>query len=106
MSGKRYPEAFKIEAVKQVVDNGHSVSRLALPPRYPHPQFHAGIKASGPDSFCDNEQSEYKLIILNRMHETRVCRTGKKFEGIKRFNKKVFNKKDQKNKGVTLSAIL
>uniref|UniRef100_UPI001B31652A hypothetical protein n=1 Tax=Pantoea ananas TaxID=553 RepID=UPI001B31652A len=28
------------------------------------------IKTSGPDSFCNNEQSEYKLIILNRMHET------------------------------------
>ncbi|EAA8369837.1 transposase [Salmonella enterica] len=24
MSGKRYPEEFKIEAVKQVVDRGHS----------------------------------------------------------------------------------
>ncbi|MGS6210885.1 transposase, partial [Enterobacter intestinihominis] len=26
MSGKRYPEEFKIEAVKQVVERGHSVS--------------------------------------------------------------------------------
>ncbi|MBT1717001.1 transposase, partial [Enterobacter dykesii] len=26
MSGKRYPEEFKIEAVKQVIDRGHSVS--------------------------------------------------------------------------------
>lgn len=26
MSSKRYPEEFKIEAVKQVVDRGHSVS--------------------------------------------------------------------------------
>ena len=25
MSGKRYPEEFKIEAVKQVVDRGYSV---------------------------------------------------------------------------------
>jgi len=36
MSGKRYPEEFKIEAVKQVVDRGHSVSGVAtrsvLPP--------------------------------------------------------------------------
>ena len=29
MSGKRYPEEFKIEAVKQVVDRGHSVSSVA-----------------------------------------------------------------------------
>ncbi len=29
MSGKRYPEEFKIEAVKQVVDLIHSVSSVA-----------------------------------------------------------------------------
>lgn len=29
MSGKRYPEEFKTEAVKQVVDRGHSVSSVA-----------------------------------------------------------------------------
>ena len=29
MSGKRYPEAFKIEAVEQVVDRGYSVADVA-----------------------------------------------------------------------------
>lgn len=29
ISGKRYPEEFKIEAVKQVVECGHSVSSVA-----------------------------------------------------------------------------
>ena len=29
MSGKRYPEEFKIEAVKQVVDCGYSVADVA-----------------------------------------------------------------------------
>ena len=29
MSGKRYPEEFKIEAVKQVVDRGHSIASVA-----------------------------------------------------------------------------
>lgn len=29
MSGKRYPEEFKIEAVKQVVDRGHSIADVA-----------------------------------------------------------------------------
>lgn len=29
MSGKRYPEEFKIEAVKQVVDRGYTVSSVA-----------------------------------------------------------------------------
>ncbi len=28
MSGKRYPEEFKIEAVRQVVERGHSVSSV------------------------------------------------------------------------------
>ncbi len=29
MSGKRYPEEFKIEAVKQAVDRGHSIASVA-----------------------------------------------------------------------------
>lgn len=29
MSSKRYPEEFRIEAVKQVVDRGHSVADVA-----------------------------------------------------------------------------
>jgi transposase len=29
MSGKRYPEEFKIEAVKQVTDRGHSAAEVA-----------------------------------------------------------------------------
>ena len=29
MSGKRYPEEFRIEAVKQVVERGHAVADVA-----------------------------------------------------------------------------
>lgn len=29
MSGKRYPVEFEIEAVKQVIDRGHSISDVA-----------------------------------------------------------------------------
>ena len=29
MSSKRYPEEFKIEALKQVTDKGHSVSKVS-----------------------------------------------------------------------------
>ncbi len=29
MSGKCYPEAFKIKAVKQIIERGHSVSSVA-----------------------------------------------------------------------------
>jgi transposase len=34
MSSKRYPEEFKIEAVKQVVDRGYSVSSACNTSRY------------------------------------------------------------------------
>ena len=30
MSSKRYPEEFKIEAVKQVTEKGHSVAEVAI----------------------------------------------------------------------------
>ena len=30
MSGKRYLEEFKIKAVKQVVDRGHSIASIAI----------------------------------------------------------------------------
>jgi transposase len=29
MSGKRYPEEFKIEAVRQLTDRGHSMAQVA-----------------------------------------------------------------------------
>ena len=29
MSSKRYPEEFKIEAIKQITENGHSVADVA-----------------------------------------------------------------------------
>ena len=38
MSGKRYPEEFKLEAVKQVVDRGHSCFQRCNSSRYHHPQ--------------------------------------------------------------------
>ena len=50
MSRKRYPEEFKVEAVKQVVDRGHSVadvtSRLGMTTH----SLYAWIKKYGPDS--------------------------------------------------------
>lgn len=49
MSGKRYSEAFKIEAVKQVVERGHSVSSVATRLDIPH-SLYPWIKKYGPDS--------------------------------------------------------
>ncbi len=50
MSGKRYPEEFKIEAVKQVIDRGHSVSSVATRLDITTHSLYAWIKKYGPDS--------------------------------------------------------
>jgi len=46
MSSKRYPEEFKIEAVRQVTDRGHSVAQLGVTTH----SLYAWIRKFGPDS--------------------------------------------------------
>jgi len=48
MSGKRYPEEFKIEAVKQVVDHGYSVASVATRLDITTHSLYACIKKYGP----------------------------------------------------------
>ena len=57
MSGKRYPEEFKIEPVKQVVDRGHSVSSVATRLDTTTLSLYAWIKKYGPDLSTNKEQS-------------------------------------------------
>ncbi len=57
MNGKCYPKEFKIEAVKQVVDHGHSVSSMVTRPDIPILGFYAWIKACGPDPSTNKVQS-------------------------------------------------
>lgn len=63
MSGKRYPEEFKIEAVKQVVDRGHSVSSVATRLDIITHSLYAWIKKYGTDSSTHNEQSDAQAEI-------------------------------------------
>ena len=58
MSGKRYPEEFKIEAVKQVVDRGYSVASVATRLDITTHSLYAWIKKYGPDSSANKEQSD------------------------------------------------
>ena len=58
MSGKRYPEEFKIEAAKQVVDRGHSVSSVATRLDIITHSLYAGIMKYGPDSSTHKDQSD------------------------------------------------
>ncbi len=72
MSGKRYPEEFKIEAVKQVVDRGHSVSSVATRLDITTHSLYAWIKKYGPDSSTNNAQSDAQAEIRLQKELKRV----------------------------------
>jgi transposase len=55
MSNKRYPEEFKIEAVKQVTVAGHSVADVAERLGTTTHSLYAWIKRYGPDSEQHNQ---------------------------------------------------
>ena len=63
MSGKRYPEEFKTEAVKQVVDRGYSVASVATRLDITTHSLYAWIKKYGPDSSTNKEQSDAQAEI-------------------------------------------
>lgn len=50
MSGKRYPKEFKIEAVKQVTEKGHSVTDVAMRLGTTTHSLYAWIKRYDPQS--------------------------------------------------------
>ncbi|EGI9687983.1 IS3 family transposase [Salmonella enterica] len=69
MSGKRYPEEFKIEAVKQVVERGHSVSSVATRLDITTHSLYAWIKKYGPESSTHKEQSDAQSEIRRLQKE-------------------------------------
>ncbi|HAS1797391.1 TPA: IS3 family transposase, partial [Enterobacter cloacae] len=69
MSGKRYPEEFKTEAVKQVVDRGYSVSSVATRLDITTHSLYAWIKKYGPDSSTNKEQSDAQAEIRRLQKE-------------------------------------
>lgn len=77
MSSKRYPEEFKIEAVKQVTDRGHSVADVAKRLDVTTHSLYAWIKKYGPDSTeyqaKSDEQAEIRRLKkeLKRVTEER-----------------------------------
>ncbi|AJZ91981.1 transposase [Klebsiella michiganensis] len=73
MSGTRYPEEFKIDAVKQVVDRGHPVSGVATRLGITTHSLYAWIKTYGPDSSTNKVQSDAQAEIRRLQKElTRV----------------------------------
>ena len=69
MSGKRYPEAFKTEAVKQVVDRGYSVASVATRLDITTHSLYSWIKKYGPDSSTNKEQSDAQAEIRRLQKE-------------------------------------
>ena len=69
MSGKRYPEEFKTEAVKQVVDRGYSVASVATRLDITTHSLYAWIKKYGPDSSTHKEQSDAQAEIRRLQKE-------------------------------------
>ncbi|EDW7382767.1 IS3 family transposase, partial [Salmonella enterica subsp. enterica serovar Alachua] len=65
----RYPEEFKIEAVKQVVDRGYSVSSVATRLDITTHSLYAWIKKYGPDSSTNKEQSDAQAEIFRLQKE-------------------------------------
>jgi len=63
MSSKRYPDEFKIEAVKQVVDRGHSVAGVAGRLGMTTHSLYAWIKKFGPDSMEHNAKADDQAEI-------------------------------------------
>jgi len=77
MSGKRYPEEFKIEAVKQVTDRGYKVGEVARRLGVTPKSLHEWIKRYGENSnqhqVANAQQAELRRLKadLRRVTEER-----------------------------------
>ena len=77
MSGKRYPEEFKLAAVQQVTEAGHSISSVARRLDVAVDSLHAWVKKYGPEAANyqakSAEQSELQKLRkeLKRVTEER-----------------------------------
>ena len=77
MSSKRYPDEFKIEAVRQVTERGHRVAEVASRLGVTTHSLYAWLKKYGPDAELNqvkaNEQAEIKRLQkeLKRVTEER-----------------------------------
>lgn len=77
MSGKRYPESFKIESVRQVTERGYSVAEVSSRLDVTTHSIYAWIKRYGPEAKDYNtkcaDQAELKRLRkeLKRVTEER-----------------------------------
>lgn len=71
MSSKRYPEEFKIEAVKQVTEKGHNVADAANRLGTTTHSLYAWVKRYGPDASQHQAQSD-ECAEIRRLRKERL----------------------------------
>ncbi len=76
MSGKRYPEEFKIGALKQVVGLGHSVYSVATRLHITTHSLYAWVKKYGSGSSTNNVQSDAQAEIRRLQKELKQFTDG------------------------------
>ena len=64
VSIKRCPGEFKVEAVRQVVNSGHSIFGVAIRLCITTHSFHAWIKRHGPDSSTPQNDTNAALFFM------------------------------------------
>lgn len=64
MSGKRYPDEFKIEAIRQVTDRGHSVADVAKRLDVTSHSLYAWIKRFGPKARQHEDEAQKEVRRL------------------------------------------
>ncbi|EXB05194.1 transposase family protein [Acinetobacter baumannii 1295743] len=79
MSSKRYPEEFKIEAVKQVTEKGHSVAEVAVRLGTTTHSLYAWIKRYDP---------QQPKITESNNPSTELAKLKKELQGVKKKRKK------------------
>lgn len=68
MSSKRYPEEFKIEAVRQITDRGHSVAEVASRLGVTTHSLYAWLKKYGPDA-AENQAKADEQAEIRRLKQ-------------------------------------
>ena len=63
MSSKRYPEEFKIEAVRQITERGHKVADVAMRLGVTTHSLYAWLKQYGPDAAAYREEQVDKAEV-------------------------------------------
>lgn len=63
MSNKRYPEEFKIEAVRQITERGHKVADVAVRLGVTTHSLYAWVKKYGPEAAAYREEQSEKAEV-------------------------------------------